>query len=312
MPHSPNALFLDTDIGTDIDDAYALLLAAASPEIQLVGVSTVNNDTVLRAQIASALLNLLARADIPVIAGLGRAMTPGVSLGWMGHEGEGIDLAGIDEPQAATPPDLFAARIRDFFGRQNHPTLVTIGALTNAAALVESLPREQWSTIGRIVSMASTFEGYGFANAAREHNVACDPAAFDVVLRSGIPLTLVGLNVTRRTSMTASQVAKLEAIGGPLAEALTSMHRIWFRAIGRDSSPMHDALAVAMLFRPELITTIPVTAELSGNDGAVIYNSPADGQVTHIEIATDVDVDAFQSLFWERILNAVRANKEMS
>jgi inosine-uridine nucleoside N-ribohydrolase len=153
--------------------------------------------------------------------------------------------------------------------------------------------------------MASTFEGYGEAHAAREHNVACDPLAFEKVLRSGIPLTLVGLNVTRRTAMTAARVAQLEAIGGPLSEALCGMHRVWFREIARDSSPMHDALAVAILFRPELVTTIPVAAELRGTDGAVIYNPPASGQVTHVEIATDVDVEAYHVLLWERMLEAV-------
>src|SRR5206468_7344631 len=81
---------LDTDIGTDIDDVYALILAAVSPELDLKAVTTVNNDTNLRARLAKAVLSLLEKNDIPVAAGARESLTPGVSLGWMGHEGQGI------------------------------------------------------------------------------------------------------------------------------------------------------------------------------------------------------------------------------
>ncbi len=304
MPHT---IFLDTDIGTDIDDVYALLLAAVSPELVLAGVGTVNNDTALRARIASKVLKLLGRPEIPVVAGYGAACTESVTLGWMGHEGEGIDLSDPSLSLDPTPlPDIVVAKVEECRARGEALTLVTIGAMTNAARLLDALPPETVGNLARIVAMASTFEGYGEERATREHNVACDPVAFERVLHSDIPLTLVGLNVTRRTAMTAAQVADLEAVGGPLAEALSGMHRVWFREIGRDSSPMHDALAVAVLFRPDLVTTVPVVANVRGTDGAVVYNPPAAGQVTHVEIATDVDVEAYHTLLWERTVEAVR------
>jgi inosine-uridine nucleoside N-ribohydrolase len=312
MPHAPHTIFLDTDVGTDIDDAYALLLAAVSPELELVGVGTVNNDTVLRARIARKLLKLLGRPEIPVVAGRGEPYTEGISLGWMGHEGEGIDLSDPSLQPDKTPlPEMFTRCVEECHHRNQPLMLVTIGAMTNAAWLLEALPAETAGKIGRIVAMASTWEGYGDSCAAREHNVACDTDAFDRVLKSGIPLTLVGLNVTRRTAMTAAQLQEIEAIGGPLAEALSGMHRVWFREIGRESSPMHDALAIAALFRPSVITTAPVAARVLDRDGTVLYNTPAPGEVTHIEIAIDVDVEAYHALLWERTLEAVRANKEI-
>jgi purine nucleosidase len=303
----PHAILLDTDIGTDIDDAYALTLAAASPEVDLRGVTTVNNDTVLRARIARKLLNLLDRSDVPVIAGAAEPLTPGVGRGWLGHEGEGIDLA-----DTAPAGDFHAldsvARILHT-GNEARVTLVTIGALTNVVRLLALLNGEERPRIERIVAMASTFEGYGPENARIEHNVACDPLAFRQMIESGIPVTLVGLNVTRQTTMTTRQVDDLESIGGPLACALVGMHRVWFRKIGKDQSPMHDALAVACVFRPDLLTTIPVVPSITGTDGAVVYNPPAAGQVTSVDIAVDADVGSFHDLLWARTLQAARASR---
>jgi inosine-uridine nucleoside N-ribohydrolase len=306
-------LFLDTDIGTDIDDVYALVLAAASPELDLRGVSTVNNDTSLRAQIARKVLNLLGPGgeSIPVVPGRRDAYTPDILLGWMGHEGEGIDLSDLASPvEPRSLPAIFEEQVEQCHAAGNPLRLVTIGALTNAAWLLSETPAKTRAKLGRVVAMASTFEGYGKASAAREHNVACDPIAFQTVLEAGVPLTLIGLNVTKRTAMTEAHLAQIEAIGGPLAEALSGMHRIWFRTIRGNSSPMHDALAIASLLSPDLVKTIPVTGHIRGADGTVVYNTRSDAQVTGVEIAVEVDVEAFHALLYERVLGAVEASKK--
>jgi Inosine-uridine nucleoside N-ribohydrolase len=313
MQQLSTPLFLDTDIGTDIDDVYALVLAAASPELDLRAVSTVNNDTSLRAQIARKVLNLLGPGgeSIPVVPGRGDTLTPDILLGWMGHEGEGIDLSDLTSPaKMRSLPAIFEEQVEQCHAAGNPLCLVTIGALTNAAWLLSEIPAETRARIGRIVAMASTFEGFGEANAAREHNVACDPFAFQTVLEVGIPLTLIGLNVTKRTTMTEVHLARIEAIGGPLAEARSGMHRVWFRAIHSNSSPMHDALAIAYLLDPDLVKTIPVTGHIRGAEGTVVYNARSDGQVTGVQIAVDVDVEAFHALLYERVLGAVEANKK--
>ena len=305
----PIPVVLDTDIGTDIDDAYALIIAAASPELDLRAVTTVNNDVCLRARIAKALLRMLGKDHIPVAAGSGRSLTPGFTRGWGGHEGLGIDLTGVhvcQEPDFETGPAVIASAAAQARAEGNPLTLVTIGALTNAALAFERYP-EDMSALGRIVAMASDFRGFGAENASEEHNVACDPVALQQIIGSGIPLTLVGLNVTRKTSMDINQMDQIAAIGGPLADALVGMHRVWFDHIDKDSSPMHDAVAVAFTFRPELLTTISVSAQVildAAIPGTIVFNPRGEGEVT-VEVATEVDLSGFERVFSERVMACV-------
>src|SRR5258708_34676950 len=128
-------IVLDTDIGTDIDDAYALIFALGSPELEIQAVTTVNNDVCLRGRIARALLKWAGRADVLVAAGAGRSLTPGETRGRGGHEGRGIDLTGIhmcDEPDFETAPAVIASVAEQACGAGNPLTLITIGARTNA------------------------------------------------------------------------------------------------------------------------------------------------------------------------------------
>jgi purine nucleosidase len=306
-------IVLDTDIGTDIDDAYALILAAVSPEVDLRAVTTVNYDVCLRARIAKALLKLIGRSKVAVSAGACRSLTPGETRGWGGHEGRGINLTGIhfcQEPDFETAPAVIASAAVHARQEGSSLILVTIGAMTNAALALERYPAEM-KQLGRIVAMASNFKGFGMENASGEHNVACDPDAVQRVLASGIQVTLIGLNVTRKTSLNLEQVDHIAAIGGPLADALVGMHRIWFEHIGQNSSPMHDALALVYAFRPDLFTTQAVTARVlhdAATPGTILFNPAEEGEVT-VNVATAVDLEGFEELFWGRILGAVKSRR---
>jgi inosine-uridine nucleoside N-ribohydrolase len=308
---------LDTDIGTDIDDAYALAFLVASPELELRGVTTVNHDTRLRARIARKLLRLMGQETIPVVVGHGASLTPDETRGWHGKEGQGIDLSeSVANDFSALDAPAFLAQSIDAAAAEGRPlTLLTIGALTNVAIALERFPASMHKT-ARIVAMASNFEGFGEEHACSEHNVACDSLAMERVLRSGIPLTLIGYNVTRQTRLDWEQVLvwKERARNQPLIEALSGMHRVWFDHIGRDHSAMHDALAVAVAFRPELVTLLPVTARLrkdSPLSGSIIYNAVPEENVTaetaSIRIASAVDVEAFHALFLSRIEQIIAA-----
>ncbi len=306
----PLPVSLDTDIGTDIDDAYALLLALASPEIDLRAVTVVNGDTYLRAAIARSLLRQAGRTDIPVLAGAGAPLTSGVTRSWMGHEGKGADLSETDrnDYDKCSLYNKLSSLISGAYAEGRPLTLITIGPLTNLALALAELEPETIAKIGRIFSMASSFSGFGPENAQGEHNVACDPEAFRRVVSSGLPITLVGLNVTKRTSMSRADMERITACGGPLARSLAEMHRIWFEVIGRDRSPMHDALAVAAAFQPEMIETIPVTAGLpidSMTSGAVVYNPAASNAVTNIRVAVSAGVEAFHRMFFRRVESVV-------
>lgn len=242
--------------------------------------------------------------------GAAQPLTPGVRRGWMVHEGQGIDLSEVDEAALrAGPavPELVGSLVAATQPCGEPLWLVSIGALTNIAWCLEKMPAGSTGRIGGIVSMASCFAGFGPEATQGEHNVACDPQALARVLQSGIPVALVGLNVTRKTRMDAEDAARLESLGTPLAAALAGMHRVWFRAIGRDASPMHDPLAVAALFRPDLLEWTEVCAEVADSaDGIVIYNPPRAGQVSTCRIAAAVHADAFHALFFHRIERAAR------
>lgn len=301
---------LDTDIGTDIDDAYALVLAAVSPELDLRAVTTVNNGVEIRALIARTLLRLLGRDDVPVATGERHSLTPSVTCGWAGHEGKGIDLSRTFPARDLDPrpaPALLAELARAAHAEGNPLTLLPVGAMTNVAVAIRDYPQEM-ALLRGIVAMASGFYGFGEEAARGEHNVQCDPVAVEIVLSSGIPLTFIGLNVTVQTSMTRAQVEEMAATGGPLAEALAGMHRVWFDLIQRDQSAMHDPLAVAVAFRPELVQLLPVSARVRRDpreSGAIVYSPPAEGQAAPHRIATEVDTDRFHALLRERITRAV-------
>lgn len=302
-------IVLDTDIGTDIDDVYALILAVASPELDVRAVSTVNNDVSLRSRIAKKILHLAGCGNIPVISGSGESLTPGENRGWCGYEGRGMDLSDVP----IEPADRWAAadRIAQEAERAHlagHPlTLVTIGAMTNAALAIERHPTSM-ALVERIVAMASNFAGFGPENARPEHNVACDPTAVQTVLESGIPITLVGLNVTCQTCLTRDDMRSLCSSSTPLARAIAAMHHIWLDFIQSDGSPMHDPLALAYTFRPDLLTVVRTDARLRpdlAEAGCIEFNPPTNGLVTRVQVATQVNAPVFLSLLHNRVRHAV-------
>jgi purine nucleosidase len=319
-PSDARPIVLDTDIGTDIDDVYALIFAATSPELDLRAVTVVNNDVALRARLARRTLALLGRPDVPVRLGAALSLTPGERRGWIGQEGIGLDLP--DEPtgegvSASAPSKTTedAARCIATCAEAAHAagtplTVCTIGAMTNLALALRCYP-EAARHIGQVVAMAADFGGFGPENARPEHNIACDPVAADIVLRSGLPVTLVGLNVTQQTAMTLADVEALARLGGPLASALVGMHRVWFSVIRNDRSPMHDGLALARLVDPSLLTLIPVAPHVcthGSQTGFMTYSPPTDTTASGppaCRIATAVDAPRFHALFQSRIQAAV-------
>ena len=156
----PRRIVLDTDIGTDVDDALALALALASPELELVAVTTVAGDTALRARIAARLLALAGRADIPAHAGCAHALSSPGGFAWFGHEGDGI-LDGSRDSVAEEPAVDALLRL---FRAADDLELVAIGPLTNVAVALERDP-----TFARRVARLTVMGGWlrGARSAAR-------------------------------------------------------------------------------------------------------------------------------------------------
>ncbi len=302
-------ILLDTDIGTDIDDVYALILAAASPELDLLGVTVVNHNVYLRAKLARLILNHLGGHSIPVGVGFNRALDGKMHPGWGGHEGCGVELHDSelgDPAQYPTADEVIGQAMQSCLERGARLTMVTIGAMSNAAAFLAYQP-ERAKLLAGITAMASSFRGIGADNAEKEHNIACDALAAKWVFESGVPLRVVGLNVTQFTAWTADDLETVCRSGGRLARDLCELHRVWFQRVGSDRSPMHDGLAVATVFKPDLVAWEPVNPSVFTDDerrGMIEYRAGDKGSACHI--ATAVDAVKFHELLRGRIEKAIR------
>ena len=222
-------VILDTDIGDDIDDALALGLILASPELQLLGVTTVFKNVVARAAQARTILVAAGRPEMPVAAGCGAVMSPRVTYPFDARraylEGELPNQHAISLPEAELPP-LEPRHGVDFLidtvmAGAGDITIVTIGAMTNLAMAMVVEPRII-SRIPRIVSMAAAFD-----RQESEWNIRCDPVAAAIVLGSGVPMRIVGLDVTMKVQFRRKDIEALKASPRPLAKVLAQSIAAW-------------------------------------------------------------------------------------
>lgn len=285
-------LILDTDIGTDVDDAWALALCLASPEIDLLGVTLVYADLETRAKVALKMLKLAGRTDVPVYSGISEPMTPGLTLYWPGHEGTDTDFSDIEGLSARDGAvDFILETVRKHPGEV---VVAPIGPLTNIATAIERDP-ETMRKVKRFAIMGSTYNGEGVENAGIEHNINCDPAAAKVVYESGIPATSVGLNVTGQVVIRRDDLEPIKQtpFGAYLAAMTEQLYGIW----GRDHAYMHDPLAVATEIDPTLVTTRKMTAQALG-EGRIAFTSDEKGSV---DVCVDVDAGRFEKLLRDRV-----------
>ena len=263
-------MIIDTDPG--LDDALALLLALGSPEVDLVGVTTVAGNTSLANTTANALriLELAGRGDIPVAAGAARGLireAPRTAEHVHGIDGLG-DLP--LPPPKARPVDAHAVDfIAEFLRTSAEPvTIVAIGPLTNIALLLAMYPSVA-ARIGRLVMMGGAARG-GNSTPTSEFNVRSDPEAAYRVFAAGLPLTMVGLDVTDRAVVTAKDVDALGS-GGPIARFVVDTVEYYTRfhqhRYGSEVTYQHDALAMAEAIAPGIVHTRHLYAEVEYDQG---------------------------------------------
>jgi inosine-uridine nucleoside N-ribohydrolase len=241
------------DCGPGHDDAIAILLALASPEVELLGITTVQGNQTLEKTTANAIriLEFSGRTDITVAAGADRPIVREPYVARYVHGESGLD--GPDLPPAqGSPLDEHAV---DFLGRHaNGATLVAVGPLTNVGLMLARYPDVRPA---RIVLMGGSI-GVGNVTPAAEFNIWADPEAAARVFESGLDLTMIGLDVTHEALMTSRDADRLRATGrtGTLvAELWEFYNRFHSRTYGFDGSPIHDAVALAHVFRPDLVQT---------------------------------------------------------
>ncbi|AJY73436.1 nucleoside hydrolase [Paenibacillus beijingensis] len=294
-------LIIDTDIGSDIDDAMAIALAMKSPELILEGVTTVYGDADLRARMVAKMLQLGKREEVKVYAGLDRPLLGNRDIWMAGHEGEGL----LEEGEELPYEDRHAVDfiIETVMSNPGEITLVPIGPLTNIAACLIREPRVAQYVKEIILMGGVTRLGPGGADMrVVEHNIVCDPEAASVVFRSGAPIVMVGLDVTLQVVITDEERRQLQATGDPLNAALARQMERWFAFVKEKHTFMHDPLTVSLLLDRSLVKTkkMKVTVEYDHRPqtGQTLAVSAEDGNV---DVCLEVESGRFLDLLMNRL-----------
>jgi inosine-uridine nucleoside N-ribohydrolase len=299
---TPIPVLLDCDPGHD--DAIALLLTLASPELELVGVTTVAGNQTLAKTTANAIrvLEHVERTDVPVAAGADRPLVRDPFVAAHVHGDTGLD--GPDLPPARGKPlDVHAV---DFLAQHARgATLVAVGPLTNVALLLALRPDARPD---RIVLMGGAI-AEGNITPAAEFNVWADPEAARRVFESGIDVTMVGLDVTHKALLTPERAEELRSAGraGKLvAELFDFYHRFHRRTYDLPGSPVHDALALAHVFEGGLLETVErhVAVDCASElcrGRTVVDLWRRTGNEPNAHVAVDVDGERFVQLLVDRI-----------
>jgi inosine-uridine nucleoside N-ribohydrolase len=277
-------ILLDTDIGTDVDDAFALALILHSPELELVGVTTVSGDTQARARLAAKMLWEAGRPNIPVVAGEPGKPLPIEQTRWA----EGFTSPALRSEKAV---DFLKAQIER---RPGELTLVPIGPLTNIGALLRQDPAVA-KKIKQIVMMGGSIT-YGYepgSGPIAEYNIASDPAAAQVVFSSGIPILMVPLDVTAMLQLDAAARHRVFSHLSPLTNALTLLYHLW----NQPTPTLFDPMAVAMLVQPSLCETKPLAIEVDTQG----FTRPVEGKPANATVALHTDSKSFFEFYLRRV-----------
>lgn len=306
----PIPLILDCDPGHD--DALAMILAAHNPSLKLLGITTVSgNGGIAKVTLNARRVATLAGINVPIAEGAGKAILGAIEEAHDIHGESALDGAELPQPKIELSDlhavDLIAKLISE------HPepvTLVATGPLTNIALFLKMYPQLK-SQISEIVFMGGS-ASRGNRTPYAEFNIWMDPEAADVVLRSGLPLTMCGLDVTHQALVTKPIFAQLEEMKTELSNTIIGLLKFFAKTYDEvfemPDPPLHDPVAIALLIDRSVVKSrfVNVQVELSGplTRGATvvdIYNRL--GEEVNCNVALELDFEKF----WNLMLDAIRA-----
>ena len=304
----PISLIIDSDPG--LDDALAIGLAAASPEIRLLAVTTVggNADVTRCTENALRLLHAYGRDDVPVAEGAAGALLGSVVRATEVHGESGIGTTVLPPAPTVARPEGAVALMARLLADSSEPVAIApIGPLTNIALLLRLHP-DLAPKISHLCLMGGSI-GEGNTTASAEFNIIADPEAADVVFRSGVPITMIGLDVTHQALLDRAAAAGLRALGthsGRIAADLTDYaldrNLEWS---GSATTAIHDAVAIAHLLVPDLVAVARYHVAVDTTDGpargrtvcdGLPYRLRRDGRVPNADVGIVIDRERFTRL----------------
>jgi purine nucleosidase len=308
--HDRRRFVIDTD--TASDDAVALLMALRHPDVEVVAITVVAGNVPVAMGVQNALYCVeLAGASVPVYSGCAAPLAQELRTAHGVHGGDGMGDIGL-ALTGRVPADGDAVDVLVRLIGASEPgelTLVTLGPLTNVAMAFTREP----SLAGRlreIVVMGGTSDGLGNASAAAEFNIWVDPEAARIVFRSGLPITMCGLDVTHKALFGLPEIARMKALGTPAARIFADLLRFFTRfhleRYGTADTPIHDAVAVAHVALPGLVAThrYHVDVEVLGDitrGRTVVDHRGQPGQTPNVDVALDIDRGAFADLLIDAV-----------
>lgn len=297
---------IDCDPGHD--DALAIALALARPELDVLGITTVGGNAPLAATTRNAgrVLALLGRSDVPVAAGAPAPLTRPLETAPQVHGVSGLDGADLPEPAAEPRPEGALEFLRRTLLAAPAPvTLIPTGPLTNIGLLLRAYP-ETAARIARISLMGGAMRAGNWTPAA-EFNIWVDPEAARIVFRSGLPITMCGLEVTHKALFGLPEIARLDALGSRAGTVFADLMRFFVRfhleRYGTADTPVHDAVAVAAVAVPGMVGTrrYHVDVEVGGEltRGRTVVDDRGQrgtGLEPNADVALEIDRAAFADL----------------
>lgn len=308
----PLPVIIDTDPG--IDDAIALLLALAAPELEVLAVTTVAGNAPLGVTFNNArqICALAGRADVPVYAGCGAPVLREPIRGKFSGSG-GLGSLSLPAPTAPVQTlhavDYLIETLMAARANSRKITLCVLGPLTNLAVALRKQP-DIVEGLQQVLIMGGAAREAGNRTCCAEFNILSDPHAAHIVFNSSINLQLFPLDVTHRAMTTAARLRPLHALRGPVADAVRKLFADWDRKdsarFGSEGGPLHDPLVIAALLRPTLFGGYSAFVQVELSSPLTLGQTVVDrwntsNQPHNLHIADTVDADGFFELLWQRL-----------
>ena len=308
---TPRPVVIDCDPGQD--DALMLMLALASPELDILGITAVagNVPLALTQRNARLICELAGRPEARVHAGCERPMVRELVTAEYVHGKSGIDGIDIREPALPLQREHAVAFLVDTLddAAAGSITLVATGPLTNLATAFVERPAIV-GKVAEIVLMGGGFREGGNVTPAAEFNIHVDPDAAHIVFECGRPITVMSLDVTHQALTTPARLRRIGAIGTPVAAAAHAMLEFYDRhdieKYGSDGGPLHDPCTIAFLLRPELFAGKPVHVAVETRSELTMGATVVDywgvtGKAPNATWIHSLDADGFYDLLIERL-----------